>query len=136
LRDVDEQWELITYEIEELLTTEKKTKYKIGRDHRLDNKNPFVVGVKFVYGVSGGGLLIDRGPILVGIREMKISLGDDDGVPTFEITEGTYRNLEETNEGTSLSAVRSLVENKQIYNVGTTAKLITKRVKNVFGIND
>ena len=134
LGDVDKQWGSITLKIRELLTTERNTDYKIGRNHRLDHiKNPNVVGVKFVYSISEGGWW--GKPKLVGICEMNISLGDD-GVPKFNITEGTLQNLDNINEGTLHSTVGPLVENKQIYNVVTTAKLITERVKTAFGIID
>jgi hypothetical protein len=124
-------WELITRKIRDLLTIERKTGYKIAHSHRLNHiNNPVVVGVKFVYGVRGGGFGLKQGhwklgrtPISVGICEMNISLGED-RVPSFMITKGSYGNLGNT----------SLVENKKIYNVEITTKLITERVKTALRI--
>ena len=136
-----EKWTLIHAEIEKLLTNEKITGYKISGSHRLHYiKKPRVVSVRFVYDIKGGDFewiswVPQRIPISVGILEMKIYLGED-GVPRFTIAKGGISgNLENTNEGTSSTVERSLVEKKTIPDIERSALWITKRVKMAFGLN-
>ena len=120
-------WELITSEIERLLTIERTTGYKI--KPRLNHiNNPVVVGVKFVCNKEGGWWGKWGKPISVEICEMDIVLRD--GVPQFKINKGTLQPLEYINSLTSVSVdERSLDDEKTI-----TAANITNSVKTALRI--
>ena len=77
-------WELITSEIERLLTIERTTGYKIKPRLNHETITPVaVVGVRFVCNKEGGWWGKWGKPISVEICEMDIVLRD--GVPQFKI---------------------------------------------------
>ena len=130
LRDVDQSvkpeyklatWDLITSEIERLLTIERTTGYKIKPRLYHEKITPVVVGVRFVYSATGGWF---GNPISVEICEMDIVLRRD-GVLKFKINYWGSETLKYIDSLTSVSVdKRSLVDEKTI-----TAANITKRVK-------